>query len=66
MSDSNCEKRRIRVGKTKRDRDNGAAARNAQNKAARVVWRNDPNEKVFPIGTCNGKRTRALRKAAKK
>lgn len=55
-------------GKTKRNRDNGAATRNAANKAERAAYDRDGSAKAssFPWHTCNGKRTQALRRASKK
>jgi len=54
-----------RKGKTRRDRENGAHARNIDNKEARANWQNDSkatnDAKSFPYGTCNGKRNRALK-----
>ena len=57
-----------RPGKTQRDALNGAKSRNAANKAARAEWNNLPwNTKVkFPLDTCNGKRSRALKAAGRK
>ena len=51
-------------GKTKRDRASGAHERNASNKSERADWCNDSKASAgnFPLHTCNGKRTRALRK----
>jgi hypothetical protein len=51
-------------GKTERDRKNGAFQRNAENKAARAAWQADSNKKaVFPLYTCNGKKSQSIRKA---
>lgn len=54
-----------RPGKTKRDRENQCAQRNASNKAERAEWQNDSKATnlagSFPYGTCNGKRNRALK-----
>jgi hypothetical protein len=51
----------MRHGKTQRDRENGCAARNAANKAARTAWmRKEVDE--FPRHTCNGKRNRLVRR----
>ena len=50
---------RVRLGKTYRDRASGAFAQNRANVHARGDWSRDGGE--FPSGTCNGKRTQALR-----
>lgn len=65
---SSFDLRRFRKGKTRRDRDNGAHATNHSNKEARAEYTRwckatssvtaKPN---FPLHTCNGKRSRALR-----
>lgn len=50
----------MRIGKTKRDREAGAKARNIANKQARAAWdkdRKSPNAK-FPATSCNGKKNR--------
>lgn len=54
-----------RTGKTARDRVNGCHKRNEANKAERDAWREEgPRGTMrFPIHTCNGKATRALRNA---
>ena len=53
-------KGRVRHGKTAKDKALGCQAQNEANKAARAAWcRGD--ESVFPVGTCNGKKSRALR-----
>ena len=52
---------RPRWGKTKRDKENKAHARNADNKLIRAQWQNDGNKATqanFPYQTCNGKRNR--------
>lgn len=53
-----------RIGKTKRDRKNHSAQRNAANKAARAAWNNETTLKrsqgSFPFHTCNGKKNRHL------
>lgn len=62
--------RTMRVGKTKRDHARRVAEKNVANKAARADWNNEktmvrsnePNS--FPYHTCNGKKARALQKAA--
>lgn len=55
----------FRKGKTRRDRENGAQARNISNKNERAAWQGDSKAtndfKSFPYGTCNGKRNRALK-----
>lgn len=55
----------FRIGKTKRDREAGAQARNRANKMERADWSNDSkrtNQKgSFPYHTCNGKRNRVVR-----
>ena len=58
---------RKRHGKTRKDRDNDARKRNIDNKIARADWiattRSQPMADCskFPLHTCNGKRSRALR-----
>lgn len=57
-----------RPGKTASDRASGATDRNRANKAERAAWCNENRGKgskrsPFPFHTCNGKRSRALRKA---
>lgn len=51
---------RPRIGKTRKDRANGAAAKNQQNKDMRVSWQGDSKRdgKNFPYSACNGKRNR--------
>lgn len=52
-----------RIGKTGRDKANNQHGRNRANKDARVAWQKDRNPKAeFPLGSCNGKKTRALRR----
>lgn len=60
--------RRVRRGKTARDRANGAHATNRANKEQRaeyVRWCKATSSVTakpnFPLHTCNGKRSRALR-----
>ena len=43
-----------RVGKTKKDRNSGAKARNYNNKMVRATWCKEGGD--FPISTCNGKK----------
>jgi len=60
----------FRGGKTRIDRQEGSQSQNTANKMARAAWsrdrQNSPvtaanrNPKAFPVGTCNGKKTRAL------
>ena len=54
--------KRIRTGKTKKDRESGATARNETNKALRVEWQQTAEKsrfnRNFPVATCNGKRNR--------
>lgn len=61
--------RRIRKGKTAKDRSTGAHAANRTNKEARASWQNEVTGgsrgglvSQFPSGTCNGKRSRTLPK----
>jgi hypothetical protein len=55
------KEKRIRTGKTARDRANGAFKRNADNKQQREAWQKDTNKAAkFPAHTCNGQATRAL------
>lgn len=55
-----CGGGKIRFGKTRRDREAGNQQQNHQNKIARARWSRGDDE-VFPSGTCNGKKSRALR-----
>ena len=52
----------VRIGKTAKDRQNGAKSRNHANKLERAAWRNqserDRDNRNFPFRTCNGKRNR--------
>ena len=43
-----------RVGKTHKDRNSGAKARNYTNKMQRASWCKDGGD--FPFSTCNGKK----------
>ena len=54
------EQRRVRHGKTDRDRKSGAIARNYSNKRERAEWSRSSTATVgnFPKHTCNGKRNR--------
>lgn len=49
---------RIRKGKTKVDRERGAAAKNAMNKDMRASWQGNSKGSSFPWSSCNGKRNR--------
>jgi hypothetical protein len=64
----NKQERVRNPGKTKKDREAGAAAQNAANKAARAHYDSDSSSKLkdFPWHTCNGKKTRAMIKASHK
>ncbi len=58
-----CSPKRIRKGKTRRDRENGAANKNAQNRDSRASWQNNrradgSNSTTFPWASCNGTRNR--------
>ena len=61
------KKRPMRIGKTKRDRENNQSERNQANKEARVTWQKECKgsraigNKQFPLGSCNGKRSRSLK-----
>jgi hypothetical protein len=57
------EANRIRAGKTAKDREKGAFARNTANKAKRTTWVQNSNSTnaTFPRETCNGKRNRYLK-----
>lgn len=55
--------KRVRTGKTRRDRENGAANKNAQNRDSRASWQNNrradgSNSTTFPYASCNGTRNR--------
>lgn len=55
--------KRIRVGKTRRDRENQATNKNAQNRDSRASWQNNrradgSNPTTFPWASCNGQRNR--------
>lgn len=55
--------RRIRKGKSSKDRANGARSKNAQNKDSRASWQNNrradgSNSTTFPRASCNGKANR--------
>lgn len=58
--------RRVRNGKTRKDRENGNHKRNHENKQARGTWCQDTKARAesFPSHTCNGKRSVALRIAS--
>jgi hypothetical protein len=58
---------KTRIGKTDKDRKNGAFARNASNKRERAeyqldVMMNPRAHHVFPIHTCNGKKNKPFKK----
>lgn len=58
-----CSPKRIRTGKTRRDRENGAANKNRQNLDSRASWQNGrradgSNSTTFPWSSCNGQRNR--------
>lgn len=58
---------RPRIGKTRRDRENKAHARNADNKMERAAWQQSGSKMAFPAHTCNGYRNRQSKgKTAKK
>lgn len=50
--------KRVRHGKTRKDRASGAMARNAENKYSRAAWQGDTKGSPFPVSTCNGQRNR--------
>lgn len=52
--------RRVRVGKTKRDIENGQKRKNQENKDSRAMWQKDSKRTAqnFPSAACNGKRNR--------
>ena len=50
---------KARTGKTQRDKSLGNKAQNRMNVQARGDWSRDGGS--FPSGTCNGKKTQALR-----
>ena len=56
---------RPRVGKTEKDRQNGAHATALTNREQRVDWHNStsprPTNLNFPVATCNGKKNRLVR-----
>lgn len=54
---------RVRKGKTRRDREAGAANKTAQNRDSRASWQNSrradgSNSVTFPRASCNGQRNR--------
>jgi hypothetical protein len=53
---------RARVGKTAKDRANGAMRRNLENKSSRVSWQHDNKASTgnFPFNSCNGKKNRTV------
>ena len=54
--------RRVRHGKTQKDRASGATARRISNRQERQSWADSRNPTVatFPYHTCNGKKNRSL------
>jgi hypothetical protein len=61
----------LNPGKTARDREQGAHKRQAANAVLRAEWSRETHRgrskgAVFPIQACNGRKTRALRAAAKR
>ena len=56
------EEKRIRKGKTLKDRQSGATARRYDNQRARTDWIQDSNatNSSFPRETCNGRRNRSI------
>ena len=52
--------RRVRVGKTMRDIENGQKRKNEQNKESRAMWQKDSKRTAqnFPSASCNGQRNR--------
>lgn len=46
--------RRVRTGKTKRDKASGAWARRRDNMQERAAWSNDRTKSQFPTHTCKG------------
>ena len=53
-------KKVFRVGKTRRERSSGAAAKRLENRDLRVGWQHDDKSTIlsFPFHTCNGKKNR--------
>jgi hypothetical protein len=56
-----------RLGKTARDKTSGAWARGPQNVKARGAWSSETHRgrskgTVFPLETCNGRKSRALKR----
>jgi hypothetical protein len=49
---------RSRKGKTRKDRANGQAGKNQQNKDMRASWQQNSKNTSFPASACNGKRNR--------
>ena len=59
--------KRVRHGKTAKDRADGATKRNHDNKEVRAAWVKENASKStgvtpFPWHTCNGQKTRAMRR----
>lgn len=60
---ASAELKRIRHGKTRKDREVGASNKNAQNRDSRASWQNNrradgSNSTSFPYASCNGKSNR--------
>ena len=59
------EQKRIRTGKTRKDRESGATARTHANREKRAAWSNESNQtrsvKGFPTETCNGRKNRSVK-----
>ena len=53
----------LRPGKTRKDQKNGAHATAAENRQKRDAWLQDTRRtaKTFPLHSCNGKASKALR-----
>lgn len=54
---SHFELKRVRLGKSKRDKSNNLRAKREQNNALRAAWNSDNKSKAgdFPLFTCGGK-----------
>lgn len=63
MSEDIYAAKRVRVGKTARDRASGAWGNRFTNRAARVSWQKerDSTNATFPRDSCNGKKNRYLK-----
>ena len=57
------DQKRIRTGKTQKDREGNLFERNTQNKLKRAAWDQASNSTNanFPRETCNGRRNRYLK-----